>query len=74
VKAKRDAQEELGREEMKAQTDAPIASLAAQASGEPVDTDPEMTYTMRFKGKKSTLFALRQFMIDNGITYEKVEE
>jgi len=29
---------------------------------------------MRFKDKKSVLLALRQYMIDNNITYEKIEE
>lgn len=74
IKAKREAQEELGREEMKAQSDEPIATMAAQAAGVEVDLDPEMTYTLKFKAKKSVLFALRQYMIDNGITYEKIEE
>jgi len=74
AKSRREAQEELGREEVKAQENEPIATLSAQANGDTADLDPVMTYTMRFKGKKSVLFALRQYMIDNGITYEKVEE
>lgn len=70
---RREAQEELAREEVKAQNDAPIASLAAQASGEAVDDDPEIAYTLKFKARRSVLFALRQYMIDNGIKYEKLE-
>lgn len=74
LKEKQEAQEELGREEMKSQVNEPIATMAAQAAGVEVDLDPEMTYTMRFHAKKSVLFALRQYMIDNGITYEKIGE
>ena len=60
-------QVELAKEEVKAQEQAPAASLAQQAAGVPVDEDPEMIYTLRFKAKKSVLFALRQYMIDNKI-------
>lgn len=74
LKAKQDAQEELGREEMASQKSEPMAVLAAQASGEKADLDPEMTYTLRFRARKSVLFALRQYMIHKGITYEKIEE
>lgn len=74
LKAKQAAQEELGHEEMEAQKSEPMAILAAQATGEKADLDPEMSYTLKFKAKKSVLFALRQYMIDNGITYEKIEE
>lgn len=74
IKAKQKAQEELGREEMKSQVNEPIATIAAQAAGVEVDLDPEITYTLKFRAKKSVLFALRQYMIDNGITYEKIEE
>lgn len=74
LKAKQTAQEELGREEMASQKSEPMAALAAQASGEKADLDPEMSYTLRFRARKSVLFALRQYMIDNGITYEKIEE
>lgn len=73
-KAKQKAQEELGREEMRSQVNEPVATMAAQAAGVEVDLDPEITYTLKFKAKKSVLFALRQYMIDNGITYEKIEE
>ena len=74
LKAKQAAQEELGHEEMEAQKSEPMAILAAQATGEKADLDPEMSYTLKFKAKKSVLFDLRQYMIDNGITYEKIEE
>lgn len=74
LKAKQEAQEELGREEMRSQVNEQIATIAAQAAGVEVDLDPEITYTLKFKAKKSVLFALRQYMIDNGITYEKIEE
>ena len=67
-------QTELAREEVKVQEQAPVASLAQQAAGVPVDEDPEMTYTLRFKAKRSVLFALRQYMTDNGIEYEKLED
>ncbi len=75
LKAKMQEQQvELAREEVKAQEQAPVVSLAQQAAGVPVDEDPEMTYTLRFKAKKSVLFALRQYMIDNKIEYEKLED
>lgn len=74
VKAKQDAQKELDKEAIQEQKNEPIASLAAQAMGDVPDDDPEMEYTLKFKAKKSVLFALRQYMIDNGITYEKIEE
>jgi len=74
LKEKRDAMAELAKEEIKSQNDEPMASLAAQAAGEEVDLDPEMTFTLRFIGKKSVLFKMRQYMIDNGIKYEKLEK
>lgn len=73
LKAKAENLRDLATDEIKAQKDAPVASLAAQAAGDKVDEDPEITFTLKFKGKRSTLFAMRQYMIDNGITYEKVE-
>lgn len=72
-KALQDQQVELAREEIKVQKDEPIASLAAQAIGVKEDDDPESTFTIRFTGKRSKLFALRQYMTDNGILYEKLE-
>ena len=74
AKSKQDAQKELDKEAIQEQKNEPIANLAAQAMGEAFDNDPEITYLMRFKGKKSVLLALRQYMIDNNITYEKIEE
>lgn len=71
-KALQTQQVELAHEEVKAQKDAPVESLAAQALGGDVDNDPTMEYTLRFKAKKSVLFALRQYMTDNGILYEKL--
>lgn len=65
-------QVELAHEEIKSQKNAPIEALAAQVLGEKVDDDPMMEYTLRFKAKKSVLFALRQYMTDNGILYEKL--
>lgn len=72
VAAKREAQEELAHEEVKSQNDAPVASLAAQAAGETADEDPVDEVTLKFRGPRSRLFALRQYMIDNGITYKKL--
>jgi len=74
LKAKREAQEELGKEEIAAQKDEATSELVGKVLGVEVDIDPEITYTMRFTGKTSALFSLRQYMIDNGITYEKIEE
>jgi len=71
-KALQTQQVELAHEEVKAQKDAPVESLAAQALGGDVDNDPTMEYTLRFKAKKSVLFALKQYMTDNGILYEKL--
>ena len=72
AKAKHDAQEELGREEVKTYQSAPAASLAAQAAGDVPEEDPVDEVTLKFKGPRSKLFALRQYMIDNGITYKKL--
>lgn len=74
LKVKLDAQKELVQEEIQEQKKEPIINLAAQAAGEVADTDPIIEYTMTFRAKKSILFALRQYMLDNGITYEKVEK
>jgi hypothetical protein len=72
AKAKHDAQAELGRDEIAAYQAAPAASLAAQAAGDTPDPDPVETFTCRFSGRRSKLFAMRQYMIDNGITHEKL--
>ena len=74
AKSKQDAQKELDKEAIQEQKNEPIVNLAAQAMGEVPDDDPEMSYTLKFKAKKSVLFALRQYMIDNGITYEKMSD
>lgn len=71
-KALQTQQVELAHEEIKSQKNAPIEALAAQVLGEKVDDDPMMEYTLRFKAKKSVLFALRQYMTDNGILYDKL--
>ena len=71
-KALQTQQVELAHEEIKSQKNAPIEAIAAQALGEKVDDDPMMEYTLRFKAKKSVLFALRQYMTDNGILYDKI--
>ena len=72
ARAKRETQEALDRETIEAQENAPAESLAAQALNETVDEDPEMEYTLKFKAKRSKLFALRQYMIDNDIKHEKL--
>jgi len=71
LKAKQEAQTELAHEEVRAQDSAPMAALAAQAMGVEVDDDPEETFTCTFTGKRSALFAMRQYMIDHGIKYTK---
>ena len=71
-KALQTQQVDLAHEEIKSQKNAPIEALAAQVLGEKVDDDPMMEYTLRFKAKKTVLFALRQYMTDNGILYEKL--
>lgn len=38
----------------------------------PVDSDPIMTFTLRISGPKTKLVALNQYMIDEGISFEKV--
>jgi len=71
LKAKQEAQTELAHEEVRAQDSAPMADLAAQAMGVEVDDDPEDTFACTFTGKRSALFAMRQYMIDHGIKYTK---
>ena len=74
TKAKNDALRELAEDCLDDQKNAPIASMAAAAAGIKEDNDPVIQYTLKFKAKKSVLFALRQYMIDNGIEYEKMEQ
>jgi len=47
------------------------ATVAAPASAM---QDPEITFTLRFTGRKSALVAMRKFMDANGIRYEKIVE
>jgi len=47
-----------------------MATLAAEALGIP--KDPIIEYTLTFRGTKSQLVALRQYMTSLGIEYEKV--
>lgn len=51
----------------------PAAPVAAAAPAVKPKTDPVMTFTLRFTGPRSKLVALRQFMAENGISYEKVD-
>lgn len=71
-KAMHDQQEELGREEIAAQVNEPVASLAAAAAGDAPDPDPEESYTLTFFARRSVLFAMRQYMTDHGIRYSKL--
>ena len=71
-KALQEQQSELAKEEVKDQKNEPFSALAAEALGVEEDPDPFMVYTLKFKAKKSVLFALRQYMTDNGILYEKL--
>lgn len=65
-------QVELVKEELAEQKSTPAQTLAQMAGGEPIDDDPEMEFTIRFKGKKSVLFKMRQWMTENSIMYEKL--
>jgi len=71
-KAIQDQQAELDHEEIDAQNNAPLAGLAAAAMGEEPDIDPIEEYTLRFKDRRSVLFALRQYMNTHGIKYTKL--
>lgn len=51
---------------------APTIILAAEALE--VKTDPIIEYTLKFKGTRSQLVALRQYMTTLGIEYERVNE
>lgn len=73
-KALQEQQTELAKEEVKEQNNEPVISLAQQALKVEIDTDPVMEFTIKFKAKKSVLFALRQYMTDHGIIYEKMGE
>jgi hypothetical protein len=73
ARTRREAQEALARDEVAAQTNAPAENLAAQALGDTPETDPMDEFRCVFRGRRSALFAMGQYMIDNGITYEKLE-
>lgn len=47
-------------------------SVVDYATGEITNADAEMEITLKFYGKHSRLVALRQYMIDNNIRYEKL--
>lgn len=76
-RADREARDQIRKQEAEIQEEQarPVESenLAAAALGKPVDTDPEMVYTLRFFARKSVLLALRKYMTENGIQYEKIE-
>lgn len=65
-------QNELGHEIVESDEKQESSNLASLALEEEPDTDPEMTFQCEFTGKKSALFAMRQFMTDNQITYKKL--
>lgn len=50
-----------------------LAINSLRQQGKTVDTDPIETYTLRFRGKRSQLHALKRYMTENGIIYDKVE-
>lgn len=50
-----------------------LAINSLRQQGKTVDTDPVETYTLRFRGKRSQLHALKRYMTENGIIYDKVE-
>jgi hypothetical protein len=63
------------REERKAERDAQISSLAAEAlelpEAEAVPEEEIIEYTLKFRGTRAQLLRLREFMSANGIAYEK---
>ena len=65
-------QNELGHEIVESEEKQETVYLASMALDEEPDDDPEMTFSLEFTGKKSELFALRQWMTDHGITYKKL--
>ena len=50
-----------------------LAVETLKQQGHKIDTDPIETYTLRFRGKRSQLHALKRYMTENGIIYDKVE-
>jgi len=49
----------------------PVANMAAEALG--IDSDPIIEYTIRFRGTRSQLVAMRQYVTSLGIEYDKIE-
>lgn len=49
----------------------PIAKWAAEALG--IEADPVIEYTIRFRGTRSQLVAMRQYITSLGIEYDKLE-
>lgn len=76
-RAEREARDHIRKQEAEIQEEQtkPVEpeNLAAEALGIPVDSDPEMVYTLRFFARKSVLLSLRKYMTENGIQYEKLE-
>lgn len=66
-----EAQKELIKEENQTARMSATENLASMALGEEPDPDPEMEFTLTFKARRSVLFALKQYMLDNKITYVK---
>jgi hypothetical protein len=62
----------LGKEAQEEAKAEPLASLAAEALE--IEKDPIIEYTLRFRGTKAQLIALRTYMTAQGIEYTKVEE
>jgi hypothetical protein len=48
-----------------------VASLAADADEEE-EKDPIIEYTLTFRGTRSQLVAMKEYMLDLGIEYSKV--
>lgn len=71
-KAMQDQTKELAEEMVHVQNAEPVAAMAAQAAGEPVDTDPMDTYALEFTARRSALFAMREWMTEHGIVYKKI--
>ena len=66
-------QQEIDREAVKVQNDAPVVSIAAQALGIKEEADPLVTKTLEFTAPRSKLLGLMQYMNDNGILFRKIE-
>lgn len=71
-KAMQDQTKELAEEMVHVQNAEPVAAMAAQAACETVDPDPMDTYALEFTARRSTLFAMREWMTAHGIVYKKI--